>query len=155
MGETHAESVVRELYRDLLTAWNDRDAERFASLFAEDGVLVGFDGSQVDGPEIAKHLVPIFQDHPTSTYVARLRELRILGPGAVLLRSIAGMIPPGDGSLNPAANAVQTVVAERRLPGWRVVLFQSTPAQYHGRPEATAAHMAELAPQAANAELLT
>jgi uncharacterized protein (TIGR02246 family) len=155
MGETRAESVVRELYRDLLTAWNDRDAERFAGLFADDGALVGFDGSQVDGPEIGKHLAPIFQDHPTATYVARVRELRILGPGAVLLRSIAGMIPPGADALNPAANAVQTLVAERRLPGWRIVLFQNTPAQYHDRPEAAAAHTAELAPQATDGRLLT
>ncbi|GIE77629.1 hypothetical protein Aph02nite_35790 [Actinoplanes philippinensis] len=155
MGETRAESVVRELYRDLLTAWNERDAERFAGLFAEDGVLVGFDGSQVDASDIGKHLAPIFQDHPTATYVARIRELRILGPGAVLLRSVAGMIPPGGDSLDPAVNAVQTLVAERRLPGWRVILFQSTPAQYHGRPEAAAAHTAELASQATNAQLLT
>ncbi|MFD1370362.1 SgcJ/EcaC family oxidoreductase [Actinoplanes sichuanensis] len=155
MGETRAESVVRELYRELLTAWNERDAERFAGLFADDGVLIGFDGSQVDGPEIGKHLTPIFQDHPTAAYVARIREIRVLGPGAVLLRSIAGMIPPGTDTLNPATNAVQTLVAERRLPGWRVILFQNTPAQYHGHPEATAAHTAELEPQAAEARLLT
>jgi uncharacterized protein (TIGR02246 family) len=155
MGETHAETMVQELYRELLTAWNDRDAERFAGLFAEDGTLVGFDGSQVAGPEIAKHLAPIFQDHPTAGYVARVRETRLLGPGAVLIRSIAGMVPPGGTALNPAANAVQTLVAERRLPGWRVVLFQSTPAQYHGRPEAVTAHTAELERQAVDGPLVT
>jgi uncharacterized protein (TIGR02246 family) len=144
MAETRAETMVHELYRDLLTAWNDRDAERFAGLFADDGTLVGFDGSQIDGPEIAKHLAPIFLDHPTAAYVARVREIRLLGPGAVLIRSIAGMRPPGGTALNPALNAVQTLIAELRLPGWRVVLFQNTPAQYHGRPEAVAAHTAEL-----------
>jgi uncharacterized protein (TIGR02246 family) len=155
MGETRAEQIVRELYRDLLTAWNDRNAERFADLFAEDGVLIGFDGSQVDGPEIGKHLAPIFEDHPTAAYVARMREIRVLGPGAVLIRSIAGMIPPGGDRLDPATNAVQTLVAERRLPGWRIILFQSTPAQHHGRPEAVAAHTAELTPQVTGAQLLT
>ncbi|GIE33050.1 hypothetical protein Ait01nite_060950 [Actinoplanes italicus] len=155
MGETHAETVVHELYRDLLTAWNDRDAERFAGLFADDGTLVGFDGSQVAGPEIAKHLAPIFRDHPTAAYVAKVRETRLLGPGAVLIRSIAGMAPPGGTALNPAANAVQSLVAERRLPGWRVVLFQNTPAQYHGRPEAVAAHTAELEGQAADGPIVT
>jgi uncharacterized protein (TIGR02246 family) len=155
MGETRAEAAIRELYRNLLTAWNERDAERFAGLFAEDGALVGFDGSQVDGPDVGKHLGPVFQDHPTATYVARIREVRVLGPGSVLLRSIAGMTPPGGDALNPAVNAVHTLVAELRLPGWRIVLFQSTPAQYHGRPEAAAAHTAELSPQAAAAQLLT
>jgi uncharacterized protein (TIGR02246 family) len=155
MVVTRAETGVRELYRDLLTAWNERDADRFGSLFAEDGVLVGFDGSQVDGPEVAKHLTPIFHDHPTATYVARVREIRLLGPGAVLIRSIAGMIPPDGTTLDPAANAVQTLVAELRLPGWRVVLFQNTPAEYHGRPEATTAHITELEPQAPGGPLLT
>ncbi|MFC4064707.1 SgcJ/EcaC family oxidoreductase [Actinoplanes subglobosus] len=155
MGETRAEAAVRELYRNLLTAWNDRDAERFAGLFAEDGALVGFDGSQVDGVDVGKHLGPIFQDHPTAAFVARIRDLRALGPGAVLLRSVAGMIPPGGDTLDPALNAVQTLVAELRLPGWRIVLFQSTPAQYHGHPEAAAAHTAELSPQAATKQLLT
>jgi uncharacterized protein (TIGR02246 family) len=148
MAETRAETVVHELYRDLLTAWNDRDAERFAGLFADDGTFVGFDGSQIDGPQIAKHLAPIFMDHPTASYVAKVREIRHLGPGAVLIRSIAGMRPPGGTGLNPEANVVQTLIAELRLPGWRVVLFQNTPAQYHGRPEAVAAHTSELEQQA-------
>jgi uncharacterized protein (TIGR02246 family) len=155
MGDTRAEAVVRQLYRDLLTAWNERDADRFGGLFAEDGVLVGFDGSQVDGPEVAKHLAPIFHDHPTATYVAKVREIRHLGPGAVLIRSIAGMIPPDGGTLDPAANAVQTLVAELRLPGWRAVLLQNTPAQYHGHPEAAGAHLAALEPQVLNGPLLT
>jgi hypothetical protein len=31
--------------------------------------------------------------------------------------------------------AVQTLVAERCEDEWRVVLYQNTPAQFHGRPE--------------------
>jgi hypothetical protein len=46
--------------------------------------------------------------------------------------------------LNPAANAVQTMVAERDGGGWRIVLFQNTPAQFHGRPELAERLTAEL-----------
>jgi len=46
--------------------------------------------------------------------------------------------------LNPALNAVQSLVAERDRDGWRIVLFQNTPAQYHGRPHLVEQHTAEL-----------
>ena len=139
-------AAVRELYGRLLDAWNGRDAEAFSALFTADGVSVGFDGSQAIGTEIAAHLKPVFADHPTAAYLAKVRQTRELGPDAVLLRATAGMVPPRGTELNPAMNAVQTMVAEQRDGAWRIVLFQNTPAQYHGRPDLTEAHTAELLP---------
>jgi uncharacterized protein (TIGR02246 family) len=144
-GESDA-TAVRELYRELLEAWNDRRIDDLAALFAPDGLLVGFDGSQVRGDQVAEHLGPIFADHPTAKYVAKVRQVRALGTAAFLLVAIVGMAPPGRTVLNQAANAVQTVTAERAGDGWRIVLFQNTPAQYHGRPEVAAQHTAELQP---------
>jgi hypothetical protein len=44
--------------------------------FAEDGNLVGFDGSQADSRNaIEDHLRPIFADHPTAIYAAKVREI--------------------------------------------------------------------------------
>ncbi|MBG0560137.1 SgcJ/EcaC family oxidoreductase [Actinoplanes aureus] len=148
MTGTAVESAARELYRRLLTAWNERDADGFARLFAEDGAMVGFDGSQVPGGRAAEHLGPIFADHPTAAYVARVEEVRPVGAEAVLLRAIAGMIPPGRTELSPERNTIQTVVAEKQPDGWRILLFQNTPAQYHGRPEETERHTAALRPLA-------
>jgi uncharacterized protein (TIGR02246 family) len=137
--------VVRELYASLLEAWNRRDADAYAALFADDGAMIGFDGSEAETPAgIAGHLGPIFADHPTATYVAKVRGTREVGQDAVVLRAIAGMVPPDADEPNPKVNALHTVVAERRDEGWRIVLFQNTAAQYHGRPEATEAHTAEV-----------
>jgi uncharacterized protein (TIGR02246 family) len=144
MTETGALPAVRELYAHLLQAWNGRNAEDFSALFSADGTMIGFDGTAMTGRQIPGHLKPIFADHPTATYVAKVREARELGSGAVLLRAIAGMVPPGRRELNPALNAVQTVVAERHDDGWAVVLFQNTPAQYHGRPEVVEGQRLEL-----------
>ena len=47
---------------------------------------------------------------------------------------------PGQSEPNPATNAVQSLVAA----DGRIVLFQNTPAQYHGRPELAEAHTAEI-----------
>src|SRR5581483_1665454 len=43
------EHEVRLLYEELVGCWNRRDAAGLARLFAEDGTLVGFDGSTHDG----------------------------------------------------------------------------------------------------------
>jgi uncharacterized protein (TIGR02246 family) len=137
---------VRDLYARLLDAWNRRDADAFATLFGDDGAMIGFDGSQAAGPAIRDHLGPVFADHPTAAYVARVREVRSLAPGVALLRAAAGMVPPGGDDLNPDVNTLQTLLAARAGDGWRIVLFQNTPAQFHGRPELTEQHLAELRP---------
>jgi uncharacterized protein (TIGR02246 family) len=135
-GATDAENEIRALYERLLAAWNRRSATDYAALFADDGNLVGFDGSPIDGrAEIEAHLASIFGRHPTAAYVSVVREVRRLNPDVVLLRAAVGMIPPGQADLNPDANALQTLVAARRDSRWRIELFHNTPAAFHGRPE--------------------
>ncbi len=130
------EIEARALYRQVLDGWNKRSANGFAALFTNDGSVVGFDGSMLDGPaEIESVLRQIFANHPTAAYVAKVRSVRFLAPDVAVLRAVAGMVPPGQSDLNPAVNAVQTLVAAKRDGKWRVVLFQNTPAQFHGRPD--------------------
>jgi uncharacterized protein (TIGR02246 family) len=52
-----------------------------------------------------------------------------------MLRAIVGMVPPGQSDLNPALNAHQTLVAAKRDGSWCIELLQTTPAQFHGRPD--------------------
>src|SRR5438105_2771006 len=130
------ETEVRTLYRELLDGWNQRNAEAFAAPFAEDGEVIGFDGSQMTGRvDIAATLGQIFADHVTAPYVSKVRSVRLLSPEVAILRAIVGMIPPGQSDLNPAVNAHQTVVAAKREGTWRIELLQTTPAQFHGRPD--------------------
>jgi uncharacterized protein (TIGR02246 family) len=130
------ETSIRALYQHLLEAWNRRDAHAYASLIAEDGNLVGFDGSQIDGrAEIEAQIGQIFADHVTATYIGKIREVRFLAPDAALLRAVVGMVPPGETDINPAVNAIQSLVATRRAGTWQIALFQNTPAQFHGRPD--------------------
>lgn len=130
------ESEVRTLYQQLLAGWNKRNAYEFAALFAEDGHVIGFDGSQYNGrAEIESEIGQIFADHPTAAYVGKIREVRFLSPEVAVLRAVVGMVPPGQSDLNPAVNTIQTVVAREHEGWWRIALFQNTPAQFHGRPE--------------------
>src|SRR3954465_10053094 len=128
--------AVEATYRDLIRAWNDRDATAFARLFADDAYLIGFDGSQMEGrAQIETELGQIFADHVTAPYLARVEGVRMLAPQVALLRAKVGMVPPGQTELNPAANALQSLVAVNNDDEWRIAVFQNTPAQFHGRPE--------------------
>jgi len=130
------EAALRRVYQNLLECWNKRQAEEFAALFMEDGNQVGFDGSQVNGrAEIASHLSEIFADHQTAAYVGIVREVCFLTAEVALLRAVAGMVPYSTSDLNPATNAIQSLVAVRYHREWRIALFQNTPAAFHGRPE--------------------
>jgi uncharacterized protein (TIGR02246 family) len=140
-----ASAQIEALYRDLLASWNDRDAAAWGELFTEDGSLVGFDGSPVNSPSsMTEHLEQIFADHEPAAYVPKVREIRELAPGAALLRGVAGMVPPGTSDIESDLNAIHVLVAAEVDEGWRVAHFQSTPAAFHGRPEAVEALTAEL-----------
>jgi len=132
-----ADRETRELYRQLLEAWDKRNARDFALLFASDGNIVGFDGTQVFGQtDIGAHLSEIFSHHQTARYVSIVREIRALTDDATILSAVAGMIPPDKDDINPDVNAVQTLIAVKKAGAWKVALFQNTPAALHGRPDA-------------------
>jgi uncharacterized protein (TIGR02246 family) len=143
--ESDDEAKVRLLYQTLLEAWNDKDAHEMAELFSENGNVIGFDGSQMDGrKQIESVLGQIFVDHPTPVYVAAVRVVRFLAPGVALLRAVAGMVPRGHSDINPALNAVQSLIATREQDRWRIALFQNTPAALHGGAELSEQLTAEL-----------
>lgn len=129
------DDAPRALYHALIDGWNRHDAQAFAAGFTEHGDVVGFDGSQMSGrAEIGSTLAQICADHVTTPYTVKVRSVRRLGADAAVLRAVAGRAPAGQTDLDPALNSIQSLVAARRDGWWRIVLFQNTPAQFHGRP---------------------
>jgi uncharacterized protein (TIGR02246 family) len=136
MMRTMGENEVLALYDMLIAGWNDHDGDAMAEPFAADGVVIGFDGSVSSGRQtIANEMSSIFADHETGRYAVKVQSVRALGPQAMILRAIAGLVPPGQTAINPQTNSYQTVAAEGQNGQWSIVLFQNTPAQFHGRPE--------------------
>jgi len=130
------ENHTKALYMQWLQYWNARDAKSMAALVADKGNITGFDGSQMNGPaEAEASLKPIFANHPTATYLTIVREVRQLSDDIVMLRATAAMVPPGKADINPAVNAIQTLVAKNYDGTMKIELFQNTPAAFHGRPE--------------------
>jgi uncharacterized protein (TIGR02246 family) len=136
---------VRDLYHRMIAGWNAGDAAAMTRDFADDGQIVGFDGSEVSGRErIASYLAGIFAGHKVASFVTLVREVRELAPDVMLLRAHAGMVPPDKAEINRATNAVQTLVAVKRGDRWQIALFQNTPAAWHGREDDANALTAEL-----------
>ncbi len=144
-GKSTEESLIISIYHELLDSWNRKSPSNFAFSFDENAIVVGFDGSQMNGrADIEIEMGQLFANHEIGTYVSKVREVRFLTKRVAILKAVAGMIPHGETDLKPEINAIQTLVAVRNNDDWKVALFQNTPAQFHGRPELAEALTAEL-----------
>jgi len=129
-------SAVELIYRQLIESWNETNSRAFADLFAKDGSIVGFDGSQANNRnKIFEHLAGIFADHKPAQFVTIVEEIRWLSNEIALLRAVAGMVPRGKKEINPQTNAIQSLIVVEDKDKFRIALFQNTPAAFHGRPE--------------------
>lgn len=127
---------TRDLYARMIEAWDKRNARDFALQFAADGTLVGFDGSQVNGQlDVGAHLTEVFTHHQTPRYVTIVRDVRQIASDVTLLRANTGLIPTGKNDIDPALNAVQSMVAVQKNGTWKIALFHNTPARYDMRPD--------------------
>jgi uncharacterized protein (TIGR02246 family) len=136
-GDASWDRETRDLYARLLEAWDKRNARDYALQFASDASLVGFDGSQVNGQlEIGVHVTEVFTHHQTPCYVAIVRDVRLVASDVTLLRANTGLVPPGKEDIDPALNAVQSMIAVQKGGTWKIALFHNTPAAYHTRPDA-------------------
>ncbi len=136
MTQAHPyDAQIRALYAGFIDGWNRRSGAAVSSGFADDGELVGFDGSQTAGRlSIAAEFRKIFGSHRTPLYLALIRSVRPVASGVAVLHAHAGMIPPGGEDLDPALHTVHTLVAVEEDGRWRISLFQATPAAWHGHP---------------------
>ena len=140
------DTQIRALYADFVDGWNRRSGAAVAAGFADDGDIIGFDGSHHRGRlSIAADLRQVFATHETPAYVAVVRSVRPVAEGVAMLIAHAGMIPPGGNDLDPRFHAVHTMVAIDEGRGrWRISLFQTTPASWRQDPEARQALTDEL-----------
>ena len=145
---THAhphDAQIRALYAAFIDGWNQRSGAAVSSGFADDGEMIGFDGSQTAGRlSIAAEFRKIFGSHQTPLYVALIQSVRPMADGVAVLHAHAGMIPAGGNDLDPDLLAVHTMTAVEDGARWRIGLFQATPAGWHQRPEAREALLGEL-----------
>jgi uncharacterized protein (TIGR02246 family) len=130
------EQAVHALYREVLRSWNRRDARGFAALCTSAALVKVEDGAEMNGRgAIELELARTFERQPTLACIGVVRSVQSLGEGVQLLSAIAGMYRAGSYRVDPAWNAVQTLVAAPEQGRLRVVSYQSTPAAFDGQPD--------------------
>lgn len=136
---------ISDLYTRLVESWNEQDAATFASLIADGGVVIGFDGSTMVGPgDVERSLAAIFTHHQTADYVYRVQDVRWPCTDVAILQAHVSMAMPHDTTVRSDRHAIQTLVAVRQAGAWKITQFQNTPAKFDGRPDVLAAFTEEL-----------
>jgi uncharacterized protein (TIGR02246 family) len=144
---TTDEVAIRSLYQQLMDGWNKGSGEAFAAPFADDGDLVGFDGTHLKGrKQIVSFHQQLFNSYVKgSRLVGKVRKVRFLTPNVALMHVVGGTIMASQTDIDPERNSVLTLVAMKDNKGeWCLAAFQNTRAQYFGRPEQAQALTEEL-----------
>ncbi|MGI0001656.1 MAG: SgcJ/EcaC family oxidoreductase [Nitrososphaeraceae archaeon] len=135
---TDDEAEIRSLYFQMIDGWNKGNGDLFASPFAEDGDLVGFDGTHLKG----RQQIASFHQQLLETYVKgsrlveKIRDVRFLTPNVAIMHAVGGTIMKEKTDLEPERNSIQTLVFKKGNDDrWCVAAFQNTRVQYIGRPE--------------------
>lgn len=127
---------VFALYEKLIEAWNQRDADAFSNLFQGKGEIVGFDGTRVMGrKEIQGHLQDVFSKDQTPPYIAAAQRVHSIKSGVVSLSAKAGMKTGDDADFHQDLWSEQSLVTVKTKDGWKIALFQNTPATLSGDSE--------------------
>jgi uncharacterized protein (TIGR02246 family) len=110
------EAAVRALYQELMDGWNQGSGAAFASVFTEDGDLIGFDGTHFKGrQEIAPFHQQLFDKWlKGSRLVGEVKDVRFLSPDVALMHAVGGMVMRGKGEPTPERDSIQTLVATRQ-----------------------------------------
>jgi uncharacterized protein (TIGR02246 family) len=122
------EADVHALYQRIMEGWNLGSGAAFAAAWAEEGQLIGFDGTHLTSrAEIARFHEALFQTHLKGTrLVGQVTDVQFPAPDVALLHGRGGTIMRGDSAPTPERDSLQTLVAVRRDGEWQLLAFQNT-----------------------------
>ena len=103
------EAAIGELYQQMVDGWNRGSGEVFAAPYAQDGVVVGYDGTYLNGRrEIASLHQQIFDRFVKgSRLVWKIRSVRFLTADVALLHAISGTVMAQQLNIDQERNSIQ------------------------------------------------
>jgi uncharacterized protein (TIGR02246 family) len=129
------EAAVRDLYQQWMDGWNQGSGVAFASVFTEDGDLIGFDGTHLKGrEEINSFHQELFDKWLEGTrLVGQVENVAFPAPDVAVVHAVGGTIPSGKSTPVPERDSIQTLIATKRDGKWRIMAFQNTRIRRMGR----------------------
>ena len=136
------EVAIGTVFQQLGKAWNRGDGEAYGAQFEEEADYVVFNGAHLKGRrEIAAVHQQLFDTVLKGTRLpegAAIPAIRFLSPEVALVHSTGGVRFPGQDTVSPTQDSIQTFVLVKREEGWRISAFQNTriqpPASFAGKP---------------------
>ncbi|MDZ4299022.1 MAG: SgcJ/EcaC family oxidoreductase [Moraxellaceae bacterium] len=122
------ETLIRDLYQQLMDGWNAGSGDAFAKPFADHGDLVAFDGTHFEGrQQISSFHQPLFEKWLRGTrLVGQIKSVRFLSPDVAVMHAVGSTIMRGESKPSPIRDSIQTLVARRKDGEWRLAAFQNT-----------------------------
>jgi uncharacterized protein (TIGR02246 family) len=122
------ESKLQNLLQRVLAAWERGDGRALAAEFADDGDIVFFEGSCLQGrPQIEAVMQHLFETTLRDTrYLAQVKALRFVTPEVALMQTLGGVVFPEETIIPVERCSVQTFVIVRIRGTWSVASFQNT-----------------------------
>jgi len=121
------ESKLQSLVRRVLAAWERGDGRALAAEFADDGDVVFFEGSCLQGrAQIEAVMQHLFETTLRGTRcLAQVKALRFVTPEVALIQTLGGVVFPKETVIPVERCSIQTFVAVRIRGTWSVASFQN------------------------------
>ena len=112
----------------MVQAWAAHDADAFADLFAEDGTLILPGVYRTGRAEIREFMTAAYQGPYRGTRVTgQPIAIKPLGPGAVALITVGGVLAPGQEDLAPQNAIRASWILVKRDGRWVLAVYQNCP----------------------------
>src|SRR5579872_6975470 len=112
----------------LVSAWAAHDAEAFAQLFVQDGTLILPGVYKKGRDEIRKFMEDGYAGQYKGTSVTGTPlEIKPLGPGAVALITVGGVLPAGETELTAKTAIRASWILVDDDGTWRLAVYQNCP----------------------------
>ncbi|NKY30953.1 SgcJ/EcaC family oxidoreductase [Nocardia gamkensis] len=121
------DAEIRTLFRDLMQAWTDNDAEAYAGHFTADSDYVSYDGTRAIGrAEHQRNHDKLFRGVLAgSALVGDLESIRFVTPDVAILHGTASVLMPWRSRLPERRRSRQTLVLVRTSEGWRITAIHN------------------------------
>lgn len=122
------QAAIAALPQRIIAAWGAHDADAFASVFTEDGTMIIAGVHRKGRRQIREHMAGAFAGPYRGTQVVGTPfEVRLLGPGVVLMLSEGGVRGASESEVL-AENAVRASwLAVKQDGEWSLAAYQNTP----------------------------